>query len=46
MSLKKGETVPSLKLKDKDAKGFNTDHFKGERVFVIYFYPKVSKHLK
>lgn len=40
MSLKKGETVPSVKLKDKDGKVFNTDHFKGDKAFVIYFYPK------
>lgn len=40
MSLKEGETVPSVKLKDKDGKVFNTDHFKGEKAFVIYFYPK------
>jgi len=40
MSLKKGETVPSVKLKDKDGKDFNTEHFKGKKTFVIYFYPK------
>ena len=40
MSLKKGETVPSVNLKDKDGKDFNTDYFKGEKAFVIYFYPK------
>ncbi len=40
MSLKKGETVPSVILKDKDGNVFNTAHFKGEKAFVIYFYPK------
>jgi peroxiredoxin Q/BCP len=40
MSLKLGETVPSVNLTDQDAKVFNTDHFKGEKAFVIYFYPK------
>jgi len=40
MSLKKGETVPSVNLKDKDGKVFNTDNFKGEKAFVLYFYPK------
>jgi len=46
MFLKKGETVPSVKLTDKDGEVFNTDYFKGVRAFVIYFYPKVSKHLR
>jgi peroxiredoxin Q/BCP len=40
MSLKKGEIVPSVILKDKDGNVFNTAHFKGEKAFVIYFYPK------
>ena len=40
MSLKKGETVPSVHLWDKNGNVFNTDHFKGEKAFVIYFYPK------
>ena len=40
MSLKKGAIVPSVKLRDKDGKVFKTDHFKGEKAFVIYFYPK------
>ncbi len=46
MSLKKGETVPSVKLKDKDGKVFNTDYFKGDKAFVIYFSPKIRKHLR
>jgi len=40
MSLKTRETVPSIKLMDKDGRPFKTDRFKGEKAFVIYFYPK------
>jgi peroxiredoxin Q/BCP len=40
MGLKRGDTVPSVILKDKDNKSFNTSNFKGEKAVVIYFYPK------
>ncbi len=32
--------VPSIKLRDTDGGVFSTAHFKGEKAFVIYFYPK------
>ena len=40
MSLNNGETVPSVELKDKDGIIINTDHLKGKKAFVIYFYPQ------
>lgn len=40
MSLQIGGTVPSVRLEDTNANVFNTAHFKGEKAFVIYFYPK------
>lgn len=40
MKLKIGDPVPSVILKDQNKENFNTDHFKGKKPFVIYFYPK------
>ena len=40
MKLKVGDQVPSVLLKNQDKQDFNTDHFKGKKPFVIYFYPK------
>lgn len=40
MGLKKGDKVPSIKLKDKDGNDFNLDRYKGSHPFVIYFYPR------
>lgn len=40
MKLEVGDQVPSVLLKDQKKQDFNTDHFKGKKPFVIYFYPK------
>lgn len=38
--LKKGDAVPSITLKDQYEKPFDLGNLKGEKPFVIYFYPK------
>lgn len=40
MQLKKGDAVPSITLKDQYKKPFDLESLKGEKPFVIYFYPK------
>lgn len=40
MSLKKGEFVPSVVLKDQEKKAFDLGSLKGKGPFVVYFYPK------
>lgn len=40
MSLKKGEFVPSVILKDQDKNAFDLASLKGKGPFVVYFYPK------
>lgn len=39
MGLKKGDLIPSIKLKDKDGNEFMLNKFRGNPV-VIYFYPR------
>ncbi|MCH4823479.1 peroxiredoxin [Gramella lutea] len=38
--MKIGEEVPQLQLKDQDGKTFDFSALKGEKSFVVYFYPK------
>ncbi len=40
MSLKKGDIIPSVKLKDQDDNDFAIDKYKGSNPVVIYFYPR------
>lgn len=38
--IKEGDTIPDFELKDQEGKAFHLASVKGEKILVIYFYPK------